>query len=271
MKYLISLLLLAIALSAFSQLAVISGTDTVKYSSKKEYLDKHKSKEGYWICSNINGNIESEGLYTQDKKEGIWKEYYNSGKTKSEITYVAGKADGYAKFYYENGNVSEEGTWRNRAWIGDYKYYFENGNPAYIWKYNETGKRTGVQLYFHENGNKMIEGEWQDGKETGVIKEYYENGALKSEKVFADGKVDVATIKKYEPKEEVLPEVNSLEKFDGNGYYKTINKWRKPEFEGVWKGGKFMDGKKFIYDDNGNYIKTLIYRNGVKVGEKVEE
>jgi antitoxin component YwqK of YwqJK toxin-antitoxin module len=252
----------------FSQLYVIVENDTTEYANRKEYASKNESKAGYWIIKNTNGNIESEGLYVNDEKEGIWKEYFSNGNIKNQINYNNGTADGYAIMYYENGNISEEGTWRNRTWIGDYKYYYENGNPAYIWKYNENGKRTGIQQYFYENGKKMIEGEWVEGKETGVIKEYYENGSLKAEKTFMDGKIDVQNIKKYE---QTTPKQQSLDFFDGDGYYKTLNKWRKVEYEGVWKGGKFMDGQKYIYDETGKYIKTDVYRNGIRVGDKVEE
>lgn len=284
MKNLLPILGIFIALFANAQIKVVENGDTVSYNNPSHYLETHSTKEGYWQFLFKSGDVKKEGNYLNNQKEGIWKQYYANGKLKSEITYVEDKTDGYAKIYYENGNLSEEGVWKGDKWVGEYKYYFQNGNPAYEWSYNEQGKRTGTQKYFYENGFLMIEGDWNNGKETGTIKEYYEDGSLKSEKTFADGKLDETKVKKYKPQEVAVftnpvavkknpdqPKDPSLEAFDGNGYYKTINKWRKPEYEGVWKSGKFMDGEKHIYDEEGKYIITQVYRNGVKVGEKVKD
>ena len=113
----------------------------------------------------------------------------------------------------------------------------------------------------------MIEGEWTEGKESGVIKEYYENGSLKNEKKYQDGIFDATTLKHYE--KETKPAVTTGSKsqqqvgvFDGNGYHKTYNSKKLIDREGVFKGGKFMDGKRYYYDTAGNLTKTEIYRNG---------
>lgn len=284
MGKLVLILSILCSISAFAQLKVVENADTTDYKNVSHYLETHSSKEGYFIFLSSSNTKKKEGNYVNNNKEGIWKKYFNSGKIESEITYVADKADGYAKIYYENGNLSEEGIWKGDKWVGEYKYYFQNGNTAYEWNYNEQGKRTGSQKYFYENGFLMIEGDWQNGKESGAIKEYYEDGSLKSEKTFADGKLDETKIVTYRPQEKPvftkptvvtrtvadIPE-DQLKAFDGNGYYKTINKWRKTEYEGVWKGGKFMDGERHIYDEEGKYVVTLIFRNGIKIGEKVVE
>jgi len=251
-----------------AQIAVVTGNDTVRYSDADDYYSKTGSdmKSGYWIYYSDSNLKKSEGAFVQGKKDGIWKKYFASGSIKNEITYKNGEPNGYAKMYYENGNLSEEGTWIDKKWVGDYKFYHENGNLSYDWKYDTTGKRTGVQKYFHENGNLMIEGEWVSGKEKGVIKEYYENGSLKAEKSFNEGKVDVESVKTYERKVVKVPEQKTMERFDGNGYYKSYNADKQIEYEGVYKGGRFMDGKRYIYDSTGTVVKTLIYRNGVKVG-----
>jgi len=271
-----------LALTATAQVKVVENGDTTAYKNVSQYLETHSSKEGYWIFLNSSNKKKKEGNYLNNSKDGIWKKYFGNGKLESEITYVNDEPDGYAKIYYENGNLSEEGIWKGDKWVGQYKYYFQNGNAAYEWNYNDQGKRTGTQKYYYENGFLMIEGDWANGKEAGVLKEYYEDGSLKSEKTFADGKLDQTKVVSYKPQEKPVytkPTVvtrpadtqtdESLKAFDGNGYYETINKWRKTEYKGVWKGGKFMDGERNIYDEEGNYVITLIFRNGVKIGEKV--
>lgn len=259
------IVLLLSSIVLLSQIDVVYNSDTVRYESEAAYKTVYPVKKGHWIYYNAKGNKHKEGLYQNDSLTGIWKNYYDNGNIKSEITYVANKAMGFARFYYENGNVSEEGIWKDKKWTGSYRFFHENGNSAYIWNYNENGKRTGKQYYFHENGNIMIEGEWENGKEKGAIKEYYENGSLKAEKYFDDGKLNVDSVKIFQKNE--VPS-NKLGVFDGNGYYKTYTKDKQLEYEGVWKGGKFMDGNKYLYNDLGKATKIIIYRNGVKVGEK---
>lgn len=266
----ISLFILSLSISMAQNFEIYKG-DTINRK------DANNKKQGHWILFDKSKTVvQEEGKFKNNRREGIWKKYYSSGGLKHEITYKNGKPDGYAKFYYENGNISEEGIWKMNKWVGEYKYYFENGNMSYQWNYNESGKRTGEQKYFYENGNIMIEGEWEDGKEAGVIKEYYENGSLKSEKNFADGVLEEGSVKTYEPKIVVIKQKSEEEKqkdvgiFDGNGYHKTYNMQGLPDREGVFKGGKFMDGKRFIYDSNGKLIKTEFYRNGKIVNVKTE-
>lgn len=231
-------------------------------------VDANNKKQGHWIFFDASKTQKTEeGNFKNSRRNAVWKKYYSSGKPKHEITYVNGKPNGYAKFYYENGNISEEGDWRQNKWVGNYKYYFESGNMAYDWNYNAEGNRQGVQKYFHENGNVMIEGDWTDGKESGVLKEYFENGSLKSEKNFADGVMEVSSVKHYEQKVVTKPIVTStgnkkIAVFSGEGYHKTYNTKGLLDREGVFKGGKFMDGKRHHYDAQGNKTKTEIFRNG---------
>jgi len=260
-------MLLGLNNSYYSQIIIVIGSDSLKVSNESEYLKINPEKKGYWIYFYPGGIVKKqEGNYISNKKEGIWKTYYSTGKTESVVTYINGLPDGKASFYYKNGNLKEEGIWKIKFWTGEYSFYYENGKPFYRWQYNDSGKRTGNQMYFYENGNLMIEGKWDDGKESGKITEYHENGSLKSEKIFVEGKIDTSNIKIYE-RTEITP-VKGLDKFSGNGYYKTITKTGNPDFDGIWKNGNFIEGNRYIYDENDKLIKIYVYRNGIKIGEK---
>jgi antitoxin component YwqK of YwqJK toxin-antitoxin module len=141
----------------------------------------------------------------------------------------------------------------------------------------------------------MIEGNWAEGKESGVVKEYYENGDLKSEKNFADGYLDVTTVKTYEPKKpivkeavkEVVPDpaikappvvadkkaeqVNTGKPFSGEGYFKLYNKDRQISKDGMFHQNRLMDGKSYIYNSNGILIRIALYKDGKYVGDGVIE
>lgn len=245
--------------------------------------DTEGKKQGKWIFFDNAGKKTDEGEYIDNKKEGVWKGYYPSGQLKHEITFDANRPNGPAKFYYEDGIVSEEGVWRINKWVGDYKYYHENGNLAYDWKYNEMGKRTGEQKYYYSDGSMMYKGSWDNGKKQGRLTEFYPDGSIKSEMDFAEGILNVATIKEYEvaqkpatrqiaPKTQTVSPNAGNEKmgvFNGTGYYKTYNEHKKIDREGNFVNGKLVKGKRFFYDDDGKLIKTLIYEDG-KVVESIE-
>ncbi|MBE9469304.1 MAG: toxin-antitoxin system YwqK family antitoxin [Bacteroidetes bacterium] len=262
LSFLFSFILL-ININSFAQEFEIIDGDTINR------LDNNNQKQGLWvIIKKETGRKSDEGLYKNNKKNGVWKKYYKSGTIKSAITYLNNLPTGYAKFYYANGNVSEEGIWKINKWTGHYKYYFENGNVAYDWNYNKSGKRTGTQKYYHDNGTLMIEGDWTNGKEAGALKEYYADGSLKSEKNFADGKLDETSVKHYKKQENKAiitkqsKSKESVKMFTGNGYFKLNNKSKKVDREGEFSNGRLVDGKRYFYNNNGELIKTSIYKNG---------
>ncbi len=277
-KYFLIIVVFLISYNGYSQ-----SSDT--YEGKTVNVrNAENKKQGVWVKLSKTGKLEEKGKYIDNKKEGLWMGYYPSAKIKHEITYKRNRPDGPAKFYYEDGKISEQGIWKINKWVGEYKYYHENGSLAYDWKYNETGRRTGEQKYYYNDGSLMIKGDWTDGKKKDVLTEYYRDGSIKSEINFNEGKVIVSSIKEYEiaekpaerhtaPKiqkvETVKNKSNGLGAFSQTGYYKTYNEFKKLDREGDFVNGKLMEGKRFFYDDNGNLIRTLIYKGG-KAVESIE-
>ncbi len=257
-------------------------------------IDALGKKQGKWIlrgkhkpgsCFAPDQKAE-EGKYSDNRKIGKWFEYYCNGNMKNQLTFQNGRPDGYAIMYNENGKISEEGNWKNNRWTGPYKLYYENGQPQHEFNFNASGKREGPVKYFYENGQLAIEGNFVNGKEAGVIKEYHENGDIKAEKTFNDGNVDVASIKEYEPKKPIVKTVDKIEgpkvvlkpdeKPNGatskgpmvlNGPNITYNKNKQITKDGVFKDNRLMDGKNYIYDENGILQRISVYKNGVYVGD----
>jgi antitoxin component YwqK of YwqJK toxin-antitoxin module len=193
--------------------------------------------------------------------------------------------------YHENGKISEEGNWQNNRWIGNYRLYYENGQVQHEFVFNASGRREGPQKYYFDNGQVAIEGNFANGKEAGLIREYYENGDLKAEKNFNDGSIDVASIKEYQPKKPIpprslIPEENApvlkvsaderpneaVKKISKgpvilNGQYTLYNKNKQITKDGVFKDNRFLDGKAYIYDQNGILTRVAVYKNGIYVGD----
>jgi antitoxin component YwqK of YwqJK toxin-antitoxin module len=259
-------------------------------------VDALGKKQGKWVikgkhkpgsCFAPEQKVE-EGKYSDNRKVGKWFEYYCNGNMKNQLTFQNGRPDGYAIMYNENGKIAEEGNWKSNRWTGPYKLYYENGQPQHEFNFNASGKREGPVKYFYENGQLAIEGNFVNGKEAGVIKEYHENGDLKAEKTFNDGAVDVASIKEFEPKKPIVkikeepidnaPKVvlKPDEKPNGvvtkgpyvlNGQNITYNKNKQITKDGVFKENRLMDGKAYIYDENGILQRIAKYRNGSYIGD----
>jgi len=272
------------------ELAGPSGKDTINL------IDALGKKQGQWVLKGkhkpgscyAEDQVAEKGKYSDNRKVGKWLEFYCNGNMKNQLTFQNGRTDGYAIMYHENGKVSEEGIWKNNRWTGPYKLYYENGQPQHEFNFNASGKREGPVKYFYENGQLAIEGSFVNGKEAGVIKEYHENGDLKAEKTYNDGNVDVASIKEYQPKKPIVKIKESPidnapkivlkpdEKPNGvtskgplvlNGQNITYNKNKQITKDGIFDNNRLMDGKAYIYDENGILQRIAKYRNGIYVGD----
>jgi len=271
-KNFLTIVVFLISLTGFSQSSETYDGETVNVR------DAENNKQGIWVITNKDGKLEEKGEYIDNKKEGVWIGYFPKGQIKHEITYKRNRPDGPAKFYYEDGKISEQGIWKINKWVGEYKYFHENGSLAYDWKYNESGRRTGEQKYYYDDGSLMIQGDWTDGKKKGVLTEFYPDGSIKSEMNFVEGKVQVESIKEFQiaekPSEKkTAPKTQSVKvssstsgdnpgMFTQTGFYKTYNEFKKIDREGDFVKGKLMDGKRYFYNDNGDLVRTLIYKNG---------
>lgn len=284
--------LVALCFSLEAQTWELYGKDTINK------IDAEGKRQGKWIqmgkhkpgtCYQPEQKAE-EGKYLDNRKTEKWTEYYCNGNVKNRLTFVNGRPDGFAQIFHENGKISEEGTWKNSRWVGNYKLYYDNGEVQHEFVYSATGKREGLQKYYYENGQLAIEGTFLNGKESGIIKEYYENGDLKAEKNFMDGNVDVASIKEYQPKKPIPARSDSPadnapvvklasdeqpneadKKSKGptvlNGQYILYNRNKQITKDGIFKDNRFIEGKAYMYDENGMLTRIAVYRNGIYIGD----
>ncbi len=281
---------------AIAQFKVLDSKDPINVTDDKGM------KQGKWIvfgtsrpdtCFLPTSKVE-EGLYQDNRKTGIWEQYYCSGTTRGKTTFKNGRPDGYTVMYHENGKISEEGTWKINKWVGNYRLYYDNGQLQQEFSFNTTGKREGPQKYFYTNGQVMMEGSWSNGKEAGAVKEYYETGEVKTEKIYNNGEVDVASIKTFEPKKQITAKAerqatgskkavitkeentqasstNTKGSAVLNGYHVLYNKSKQKTKEGTFTNNRLIEGKNYIYNENGVLQKVEIYKEGVYQGDGLIE
>ncbi|MFI5150383.1 MAG: toxin-antitoxin system YwqK family antitoxin [Bacteroidia bacterium] len=306
MKRFTLILLFVVCRIGLAQSFSVNGKDTFNV------VDANGKRQGAWVITGKLANIPEysadakveEGKYLNSLKVGIWKHYFPNGNLQNKLTYENNRPNGYAIMYHENGKISEEGNWKYNKWVGDYKLYYDNGNIQQQFKFDDGGKRTGKQQYFYEDGKKMIEGDWNGGKEEGVVTEYYPNGQKKAEKFFNGGSLDTdpAKTKTYEmtgpavvqPKEAppVAPNISTTvdknEKIQGgtdaavakapvdlehiNGVATIYNKNRQKSKSGKFVNGKLIDGKVYIYSENGILQRIALFEGGIYKGDSpIEE
>jgi antitoxin component YwqK of YwqJK toxin-antitoxin module len=76
----------------------------MKGRTRKKDLEE---KVGPFTYFHENGNVQSMGVYHNDKKTGIWKSYSKDGKLLDSLYYSNG-AIIKGKSFYESGEISEE-------------------------------------------------------------------------------------------------------------------------------------------------------------------
>lgn len=289
--FIFSILLISV-LPSYAQSFELMDGDTINK------VDVNGKRQGKWLIkANIRvdkgyseGQIVEEGEYQNTRKQGIWKKYYPDGSVKSEITYVNSRPKGPYILYYPNGEIEEQGNWARTKNTGSFKRYHSNGQVAQDFNFTDGGKRTGKQTYYYENGNLRLEGTWTEGLETGEMKEYYENGDLMSVKNFADGVLDKESVASYAPRQPIEDPIEKVVSdgedmkvtadhteqpnqgtFDGNGYKQLFNKNKQIAKDGTFKNYRLMDGKQYVYDENGLLKQIMIFKEGRYIGDGVIE
>lgn len=268
--------------------------------TEKAMTDANGLKQGYWIIKNDvkklpgytpDAKVE-EGHYKDNLKQGLWIQYYPGGAIKNKVTFKDNRPEGYTISFYENGKTQEEGIWKNNRWVGDYKLCYESGAVQHQFHFNDNGKRDGNQKYFYPNGQLMIDGSWTGGKQSGQTIEYYDDGTVKAKQNFNNGELDQSTSQVFPPKgpdkatdvtatvaAKDAPKVpvtvvkadekpNLPEKqFDGEGYWKLYNRNKLIAKDGIFHLGHLMDGKEYIYNNDGILQRIALYKQGTYQGD----
>jgi antitoxin component YwqK of YwqJK toxin-antitoxin module len=256
--------------------------------SAKNYIDGTGRRQGYWIIfgrmqkdkAYANDAKVEEGNYLDNAKTGQWIGYFPNGSKKTEFTFVSNRANGPATFYNEKGIKTEQGNWCGNHWVGPYKMFYDDGTPMQDFNYNTSGQRDGTQTYINPNGTTAAIKNEKNGKEEGWQKTFDANGNLVEETYFTNGVIDPSKTKKYEVKEKVIPPppppiiIAPYIKTGtaGDGVYKgegqhTLMKNGEITYKGFFHNYQLIDGEERIYDNNGLWIETKLYKDGKYVGD----
>lgn len=90
---------------------IITKWDEAGTQIKEEFHVSNKRKmikNGFYKSYYKDGQMESEGNYTDDKQHGSWKYYYENGQLQSTGTFNSDIPTGIWKEYDEDGNLVSE-------------------------------------------------------------------------------------------------------------------------------------------------------------------
>jgi uncharacterized protein len=153
-----------------------------KIQDEGQFTDNKRS--GQWKFYNALGKVEQTGSYNQGRPDGSWKWYYDDGVLLKEEEYFQGQRDGQSTEYSEKGEIIAQGEYTDGERNGDWKFkagdYLEEGK--YI-----IGLKDGIWKAYYENESLQFKGNFVQGNPDGMQTFYFENGKIKEEQYFQMG------------------------------------------------------------------------------------
>lgn len=251
-------------------------------------------KQGHWIIYGkdrpdagipADGKVE-EGNYIDDRKEGTWIKYHDDGQTpKLKGEYKNNRPYSIYEKTWENGNLREIGHFEKNKQTDSLKRFYENGQLEYEAWFNENGKEQGIVNYYYPNG--QLEYTWfaKDGVPSDTY-HYDQSGNLISSSPnqpvqemgispqnsgqyqFPDFRIPQPEVSPKNAAQYSLPSTPENPNTQGvtfqkDGYNKVYNEEDELLFLGVFKEGKFHEGKYYVYDKDGILLQVRIYKSGI--------
>ncbi len=243
--------------------------------------------DGYWRSYYENGKLKSEGNRKNFELDSTWKFYNDKEKLILEVTYRNGKKngmktsyldketiretfkndvkEGYTRIYYPSGKIKLEIPFLNGMEQGFAKEYSEEGDIITLIEYkrgfvidrlkinrkDKNNWKQGRWFTFYPAGSIKLEGTYVDDKKNGYFKEYSETGDLLSVSKYVN---DV----RQEQAEEIT-KLTVLNEYYPDGKIKISGTYRNDVPEGIRRE----------YNEEGQVVKSFIFRNGIMTGEGI--
>lgn len=259
-----------------------------EYPSYKEEVEENGVKKTIEREFFSDGSVLEESIDDGDRYEG--RSYYPDGKLEHVVRTRKYVLDD------DNGGVIPlaEGGWGARITLPDgiEERYYPNGNPWYRAPY-KVGLLHGVKTYYYEDGSIESELPYEQGMLHGVLRRYYPDGTLRSETPYRyfkqfgvertyrqDGSLDTSTIYVGGLKHGVQREYRE------DGSLRFENPYVEDKLDGCLRdyrhlngevfmeamyGDGVLDGYAYCYDEWGEMVYSIEYRQGKAVNARDKE
>jgi antitoxin component YwqK of YwqJK toxin-antitoxin module len=198
-------------------------------------VDEAGNRNGKWKDLFINGNIQAEGQFTDNRRSGIWKFYNILEKVEQTGSFNNGRPDGLWKWYYDNGTILREEEYFQGQRDGSYTEYSETGDIIAQGQFTD-GEKNGEWKY--KSGDNTEEGKYIVGLKDGVWKSFYPDGKLRFKGNFIQGNPDGQQTYYYE-----------------NGQTKEEQYFRMGIRQKTWKK----------FDEDGNPLLMITYKDDIEI------
>lgn len=192
-------------------------------------------ENGKWTWYNDNGKIYIDGFYLDGQRDSVWIYFSQDGIQTSRIRYKNGERHGVTQMFNPEGILVLEKLYDNGNILA-YRAQMEDGEFC-DWK-SFTGNET-ITAFF-PSGGLAYEETFKDGLLEGPNKMYFQNGQLYYEFSYSKGN-DEGTFVTYHP--------------NGKIKEKGFHKWDE------------LDGLDEYYNLDGSLHRSEQYKLGVKYGK----
>lgn len=184
-------------------------------------------KDGFYKTWFKNGQIESKGLYAENKKDGLWKYWHSNGQIKSEYSFKQDSLDGILKKWYDNSQLSINGKYNNGKLVGEWLTYHDNGQLMSKENYSN-GLKQGLFTSWYMNGQKASKEMYSDGVENGLWSYWDQDGLLNKQEKYKNGKNIILIGGKWIDKDK-----DEWQFFEDGTYILTLHKSEQRK-KGTW-------------------------------------
>ncbi len=232
-----------------------------------------------------SGELLLSGNYFEGQKSGDWTVFRSDGTVKSEYSYENNLLVGTSTSYYANGQVAERIPFDRGTISGIYESFFPDGSKkervAFL-----AGLEQGEFKQFHADGKLAIAANFSKGILEGPWESYDYQGLLVAKGSFVNGEREGEWKERYED----IPQFFQLGNYKNdakNGTWRVLGPDAFVHQEETFQDGVLVsigefitrqglkldagslaegDGRRVMYDAEGNRIENGRYANGLRTG-----
>ena len=219
------------------------------------------------VCVDTEVQLRGDTVYLPNKDKPFTGKNlckYENGQNKSKGEIKDGKLDGKWTYWHKNGQIKKE-MWWDGIFNRSTEYQYNNSGQIESKENYIYDKLTSSTLYeYHLNGNIQSESSFKDGIEDGKEIWWYENGQIELEFNYKEGVPIGTSIGWYKSGKKEFEESYK------NGVFSSGTTWYEngqKKSEQNWTDWEKNNGKKTLWNENGQIVAEAIYKDGECISE----
>jgi antitoxin component YwqK of YwqJK toxin-antitoxin module len=254
-------------------------------STKKVVNYQKGMPHGDFFEFSESGELLLSGNYFEGQKSGDWTVFRSDGSVESEYSYENNLLVGTSTSYYANGQVAERIPFDRGTISGGYESFFSDGSPKERVSF-VAGEEQGEFKQFHPNGKLAIAANFSKGILEGSWENYDDQGHLVTKGSFVKGD----RVGEWQERYEAVPQFFQVGNYENDlktGTWKVLGPDAFTHQEETFQDGVLVsigefttrqglkldagslaegDGRRVMYDAEGNRIEKGRYTNGLRTG-----